>query len=141
MDKISWLKRTAKVAKHREAGDPKSSRKSLSRPKYEPIILELGVTHDSNFIKWANKCLKSVCGQGTGVPSKDLRKDIIIEICGDVGQLAITYKVCQCWISDYRALPDLADNTNAFVIEYVKLENEGLGRDYGIKGPMESSSN
>ena len=55
VSKVGGLKRTTEVVKHREGGDPSSSRKSPGRTEYEAITLERGVTHDVEFEKWANK--------------------------------------------------------------------------------------
>lgn len=52
---ISPLKRTTEVVKHREGGDPSSTRKSPGRTEYEPIYLGRGVTRDIEFEQWANK--------------------------------------------------------------------------------------
>ena len=51
ISKVGGLKRTTEVVKHREGGDPSSSRKSPGRTEYEPITLERGVTHDTEFEK------------------------------------------------------------------------------------------
>ena len=40
VSKVSALKRTTEVVKHREGGDPSSSRKSPGRTEYEAITLE-----------------------------------------------------------------------------------------------------
>ncbi len=55
VSKVSALKRTTEVVEHREGGDPSTGRKSPGRTKYEAITLERGVTHDTEFEKWANK--------------------------------------------------------------------------------------
>ena len=55
VSKVSGLKRTTEVVKHREGGDPSSSRKSPGRTEYEAITLERGITHDKDFEQWANK--------------------------------------------------------------------------------------
>jgi len=64
VSKVSMLKRTTEVVKHREGGDPSSSRKSPGRTEYEPITLERGVTHDTEFEKWANKVWNFGAGLG-----------------------------------------------------------------------------
>ncbi len=80
VSKVSGLKRTTEVVKHREGGDPSSSRKSPGRTEYEAITLERGVTHDTEFEKWANKVWNYGAGLGKEVSLKDFRKDIIIEV-------------------------------------------------------------
>src|SRR5215469_1390013 len=51
VSKCGMLKRTTEVVKHREGGDPSSSRKSPGRTEYDAITLERGVTHDLEFEK------------------------------------------------------------------------------------------
>src|SRR5215210_742859 len=55
VSKVSSLKRTTEVVKHRDGGDPSGTRKSPGRTDYEAITLERGVTHDLEFEKWSNK--------------------------------------------------------------------------------------
>jgi len=123
VSKIGSLKRTTEVVKHREGGDPSSSRKSPGKNEYEAITLERGVTHDPEFEKWANKIWNYGSGLGAEVSLKDFRKDIIIEVYNEAGQLAIAYKVYRCWVSEYTSLPDLDANANAVAIQSIKLEN------------------
>ena len=135
--KVTGLKRTTEVVEHRSGGDPSTSHKSPGRTKYEAISLERGVTHDTEFEKWANKVWNYGSGLGSEVALKDFRKDIIIEVYNEAGQLAIAYKIYRCWVSEYQALPDLDANANAIAIEHLKLENEGFERDTGVSEPKE----
>src|SRR3982750_318830 len=137
VSKVSGLKRTTEVVEHREGGDPSSSRKSPGRTKYEAVTLERGVTHDTEFEKWANKVWNSGSGPGFEVAIKDFRKDIILEMYNEAGQLAVAYKIFRCWVSEYQALPDLDANANAVAIQHIKLENEGWERDTEVPGPSE----
>jgi len=137
VSKCSALKRTTEVVKHREGGDPSSSRKSPGRTEYEAITLERGVTHDVEFEKWANKVWQVGAGLGAEISLKDFRKDLIIEIYNEAGQLAISYKVYRCWVSEYQAAPDLDANANAVALQHIKLENEGWERDQEVAEPGE----
>jgi phage tail-like protein len=137
ISKMSALKRTTEVVKHREGGDPSSSRKSPGRTEYEAITLDRGVTHDLEFEKWANKVWDLTSGPGTEVSLKDFRKDLIIDVINEAGQVAISYKVFRCWVSEYQALPDLDANANAVAIQHIKLENEGWERDASVVEPTE----
>jgi phage tail-like protein len=139
VSKVSSLKRTTEVVKHREGGDLSSSRKSPGRTEFDAITLERGVTHDTEFEKWANKVWNYGAGLGAEVSLKDLRKDIIIELYNETGQLVIAYKVFRCWVSEFQALPDLDANANAVAIARLKLENEGWERDYEVAEPSEVS--
>src|ERR1700716_1391021 len=105
VSKVSSLKRTTEVVKHREGGDPSSSRKSPGRTEYEAISLERGVTHDPEFEKWANKVWQFGGGLGAEASLKVFRKEIILEVYNEAGQLAIAYKIYRCWVSEFQALP------------------------------------
>jgi phage tail-like protein len=137
VSKVSGLKRTAEVVEHREGGDPSTSRKSPGRVKFEAITLERGVTHDVEFEQWANKVWNFGSGLGAEVSLKDFRKDLIVELYNEAGQLVIAYKVFRAWVSEYQALPDLDANANAVAIQTLKLENEGWERDYAVVEPSE----
>lgn len=139
VSKVSVLKRTTEVVKHREGGDPSSSRKSPGRTEYDAITLERGVTHDLEFENWADKVWNYGSGLGSEVSLKDFRKDILIEVYNEAGQLAITYKVFRCWVSEYQSLPDLDANANVVAISHIKLENEGWQRDPAVTEPSEPS--
>jgi phage tail-like protein len=141
VSKVGALKRSTEMVEHREGGDPSSSRKSPGRTKYEAISLERGVTHDTEFEGWANKVWNNGSGLGAEVSLKDFRKDIIIEVYNEAGQLALAYKVYRCWVSEYQALPDLDANANAVAIQSIKLENEGWERDYDVVEPAEPTFN
>jgi phage tail-like protein len=138
ISKVSALSRTTQVIEHREGGDPSSTRKSPGQTKYEAITLERGVTHDPEFEQWANK-VWHYGSVGNEVSLKDFRKDIIIEVYNEAGQKAIGYKIYRCWVSDFKALPDLDAKGNEIAIQSIKLENEGWERDLEVKEPTESS--
>jgi phage tail-like protein len=137
VSKASALKRSTEVVEHREGGDPSTSRKSPGRTKYEAITLERGVTHDLEFEAWANKVWHVGAGLGAEVSLKDFRKDLILEVYNEAGQVALAYKIYRCWVSEYQAFPDLDANANAIAIQTLKLENEGWERDLDVTEPTE----
>jgi len=138
ISKVSALKRTTEVVRHRTGGDPSSSRKSPGRTEYEAITLSRGVTHDRDFEQWANKVWNYGSGHDNEVSLSDFRKDLItIEVYNEAGQLAIAYKVFRCWVSEFEALPELDADANAVAIQTLKLENEGWERDYDVVEPTE----
>jgi phage tail-like protein len=139
ISKCSALKRSTEVVEHREGGDPSTSRKSPGRTKFEGITLERGVTHDSEFEKWANKVWNFGSGLGAEVSLKDFRKDLIIEVYNEAGQVVLAYKVYRAWVSEYQAQADLDANANAVLIQSIKLEHEGFERDYDVAEPSEPS--
>jgi phage tail-like protein len=137
VSRISPLRRTTEVIRHREGGDPSSSRKSPGRTEFDAITLERGVTHDLEFEQWANKVWNFGSGLGAEVSLKDFRKDVIIDVYNEAGQLVLSYKVYRAWVSEFQALPDLDANANAVAIQHIKLENEGFERDVEVPEPAE----
>jgi len=125
ISKMSGLKRSTHVVEHREGTDPNSIVKSPGITRYDPVVLERGITHDLEFDNWACK----VWSLDPNKPLKDFRKDIILELLDGAGQVTITYKVYGCWVSEYQALPDMDANANAVGIETIKIEIEGWERD------------
>jgi phage tail-like protein len=139
VSKVSALKRTTEVVEHREGGDPSTSRKSPGRSKFEAVTLERGVTHDPEFEAWAAKVWRLGAAPGSEVSLADFRKDIILDFFNEAGQLAISYKLYRCWVSEYQALPDLDANANAVAIQHIKIETEGWDRDTSTTEPTEPS--
>jgi len=139
VSKVGMLKRTTEVVKHREGGDPSTSRKSPGRTEYDAITLERGVTHDIEFEQWANLVWSLNNGLGSEVSLASFRKDVILEMYNEAGQLAIAYHVYRAWVSEYQALPELDANANAVAIQHIKLENEGWVRDLSVTEPTEPS--
>jgi phage tail-like protein len=139
VSKVSMLKRTTEAVKHRSGGDVSSSLKAPGRTEYEAITLERGVTHDLEFERWANKVWNFGSNPGGEVSLADFRKDIIVELLNEAGQVALAYRVYRCWVSEYQALPDLDANANAVAIAKLKIENEGWERDYDVVEPKEPS--
>ena len=140
ISKVSALKRTTEVVKHREGGDPSTSRKSPGRTEFEAITLERGVTHDMDFHDWANKVWNYGQKLGNEVSLKDFRKPAItIELLNEAGQLAMAYNVFRCWVSEYQAQADLDANANVVLIQHIKIENEGWEIDPSVTEPTEKS--
>src|SRR5512141_780728 len=141
VSKVSVFKRVTEVVKHRDGGAASTSRKSPGRTEYDAITLDRGITHDPEFENWARKVWDSSGGLGAESSLADFRKDIIIELYNEAGQLAIAYQVFRCWVSEYQALPDLDANANAVAIQHIKLENEGWTRDESATEPSEPTLN
>jgi len=139
VSKISGLRRITDVVEQRDGGDPNFTRKSPGVTHYAPLVLERGVTHDTDFEEWASKVLRHGAGFGKEVALKNFRKDIIVELYNEAGQLVLAYQVFRCWVSEYQALPDLDANGSSVAIESIKLENEGWVRDVSVQEPEEPS--
>jgi len=137
VSKVSVLKRTTEMVKYRSGGDPSGSFKSPGRTEYDAITLERGVTHDAAFEAWANKVWNYGSQPGSEMSLADFRKDMLIELLNEAGQIVLVYNVYRCWVSEYQALPDLDANANAVAIAKIKIENEGWQRDVAVNEPKE----
>jgi phage tail-like protein len=136
MSKMSALTRTTAPVSHRVGGLPAYARLSPGLTTYTPVTFERGVTHDPAFEAWANK-VSSYGAPGISLP--DFRKDIIVDLFNEAGQLAISYHLYRCWVSEYSAVPALDAGTAAVSIQTIKIENEGWERDASVLEPKELS--
>ena len=141
VSKVSGLKRTTEVVKHREGGDPSSTRKSPGRTEFEAITIERGVTHDTEFERWASRVWHFNQGLGRESSLKDFRRDLTLEVYNEAGQRALVYQLSRCCVSEYQAMPELDANANAIAIEHIKLEIRGFERDDESPEPTELALN
>lgn len=137
ISRVSALRRTSEVIRHRDGGDASSTRLSPGATSFEPIIIERGVTHDLDFERWANKVWNHGGGSGAEVSLKDFRKDLVLELANEAGQVVLAYRIYRCWPSEIQVLPDLDANGNAVAIQRLVLQNEGWQRDYTVTEPAE----
>jgi phage tail-like protein len=136
ISKVTGLKRSTDPIEYKEGGNS-IIRKGMGRTKYDPITLERGITHDTDFESWANAA--QVLDKGAASQSlKNLRKEVRIDLLNEVGQPVHRYIVHRCWVSEYQALPDLDAGGNAVAIEHIKLENEGWERDLSLAEPTQT---
>jgi phage tail-like protein len=136
ISKVSALKRTTEVIKHRNGGDMSIQLVSPGRSAHDAITFERGLTHDPEFENWAFKIWNYGSGLGAQLSLKDFRKDIILEVLNEAGQVALAYHIYRCWVSEY-ALPEFDANANGIAIEHIKVENEGWERDLSVVEPTE----
>src|SRR5215468_9827283 len=91
VSKVSALKRTTEVIKHREGNDPSTQRHMPGQSSFEAVTLERGVTHDKDFEAWAN--LVYDVGAAGMIMLKSFRKPMTIEFCNENGDVAKIYKL------------------------------------------------
>ena len=135
VSKVTGLKRSSDVIEYRAGGSPVIM-KGLGRTKYEPITLERGVTHDSDFEEWANAAQVLIKGEPKATLGA-LRKEMRIELLSEEGQAVQRYIVHSCWVSEYQAWPDLDAAGNAIALQHIRVENEGWERDRDLIEPAE----
>jgi phage tail-like protein len=135
--RVSGLVRRTEVITSRSGGDPSIKRKSPGLNGFEPILLERRRTHAKEFEQWANKVWNLGSGLGAEVSLRDFRKDIIIELYNEAGQLVMAFKVYRCWPSEYQALSQLDGQGDSVATESILLQHEGWERDYEVREPAE----
>ncbi len=136
VSKVSALKRTTELVKHRDGGDNSTDHKSPGRTSYDAITVERGLTHDPEFEAWANK-VHPYSGD-TAMDLASYKKDLTLEMLNEKGHVVYRYFLFDCWVSEYTALPELNANANAVAIESLKIELEGWERDKATKEPNEA---
>jgi phage tail-like protein len=136
VSKVSALKRTTEVVKHRDGGDNSTDHKSPGRTSYDAITLERGLTHDPEFEVWANK-VHPYAGD-SAMDLANYKKELTLVLQNEKGQPVYRYFLHACWVSEYTSMPELNANANAVAIESLKIELEGWSRDLDTKEPNES---
>ncbi|MEU0436412.1 phage tail protein [Streptomyces sp. NPDC006290] len=106
VSKVSGLKRTTEVIRHRDGGSPGTSRKLPGRTEYEAVTPERGCTTDTAFEEWANRVwsLRNSAG-GLETSLKDFRRDLLIDVFDEGGQKVLSYSMHKAWVSDCQDLP------------------------------------
>ena len=137
VSKVSALKRTTEVVKHRDGGDNSTDHKSPGRTSYDAITLERGLTHDPEFEAWANK-VHPYAGD-VAMDLANYKKELTLEVMNEKGHVALRYFLHACWVSEFTAVPALDASANAIAVEMIKIELEGWERDVDTKEPDEAS--
>ena len=136
VSKISPLKKATEAVAFRSGGDNSVQYLSPSTWKFDPITIERGVTHDPEFEAWANT-VNNMTGDA-GMSLLHFRRQITIQLLNEAGQVAKSYNVFRCWVSEYTALPELDSNAHVVAIEKIVLQNEGWERDTAVPEPTET---
>jgi phage tail-like protein len=123
------------VGSWRAGGDPSSPHMPPGQVDYGPITLELDVTQDVEFEKWANKVWDYPHSDGGAQSLADFRKDITITLLNEAGREVIAWIVYRCWVSDYSATPELDANGGTVIIRSLTLGNEGWSRIPAVHAP------
>ena len=136
LSKMSALKKSITPIEWREAGGPSITRKLPGQTKFEPITLEVGLTHDTGFEDWANQ-VNNPAGD-SAMSLRNYRKELIIEVLNMQGEKALAFKVHRAWVSAFTALPDMDASGNAVAIQSITIEHEGFERDTSVTEPTET---
>jgi hypothetical protein len=89
----------------------------------EPIVLSRECGDAAELEAWANR----VWSLGTATAAADVRRDIVIELLDEAGQVALAWRVFGCWPSEYVSIDDYEPGGDA--TESLTLQNEGWERE------------
>lgn len=131
VSKVSALKRSTEIVSHREGGDVSTPRHSPGSSKFDPITMERGITWDTEFQDWAN-LVYSTTGGDAAVSLLNYKRDILIDFLNLQGTVVRTYRVFNCWVSEFTSLPELDANSQSIAMETIIIQNEGFERDESV---------
>lgn len=134
---ISGLTRTTEVTAYRKGSDMSGMVHTPGTTTYAPIVLERGRTHDTAFETWVNKVWNFGAGLGSESSLADYKKDIMIDLYNEAGQLVMSWKVRSCWPSKYSAVTEFDAGSSDLAIESITLEHDGWERDTDVAEPTE----
>jgi phage tail-like protein len=136
LSKMSALKHTTEVIEWRAAADGNEVRKQPGRTKFEAVTLERGLSHDQQFLAWAQQVHHP---QGPAAISlKNYRKEVTVEVLNLQGTTVMAFTLKRAWPSEFQVLPEMDANANAVAIQTLKLEYEGFEMDPAVTEPLET---
>jgi phage tail-like protein len=136
LSKLTAIKQTTEPIEWREAGGPSIVRKLPGRTKFEPVTLEAGLTHDKQFLEWANQVNNA--GGDAVMSLRNYRKEVTVEVLNLQGTKVMAFTLHRAWVSEFQALPEMDANANAVAIQMLKLEYEGFESDESVTEPAET---
>jgi phage tail-like protein len=142
--KVGGLTRSTQVIEHGEGADPRTVHLAPGQTEYGPLTFERGVSYDMAFAQWANETFDYQSSTGTAPTAMntsllDFRRTLTINIYNEAGQKVDAYNAYNCWVSEFRAMPELDGLGNAWVIESMTVQNEGWERDWTVTEQTEPS--
>jgi len=136
LSKMSAVKKTTEAIEWRAAADGGTVRKLPGRTKFEPITFEAGLTHDRQFLNWANQ-VNNPLGEAAN-SLLNYRKTIRVEVLNMQGTRVMAFQLARAWASEFQALPEMDANANAIAIQSLKIEYENFSLDLNVAEPAES---
>ncbi len=136
LSKMSAVKKTTEAIEWRAAGDAGIVRKLPGRTKFEPITFEAGLTHDRQFLAWANQ-VNNPAGEAAN-SLLNYRKTVTVQVLNMQSQIAMAINLQRAWASEFQVLPEMDGNANAVAIQTLKIEYENFVVDEAVAEPAES---
>jgi len=135
VSRVSPLRRYTEPVDFRSGSFPSHFLKAPGTSKFDAIVLERGITHDTTFEDWAEAAYAPAGDAAMSL--RNFRKDMRINLLNQQGTIVLSYMVFRCWVSEYQPLPELNANGNEVAVETIVLEHEGFERDRAVAEPEE----
>ena len=136
LSKMSAIKKATEAIEWRAAADAGIVRKMPGRTKFEAVTFEQGLTHDRQFLEWANQVNNP---QGEAANSLvNYRKTVRVEVLNMQGTPVMAFSLLRAWVSEFQALPEMDANANAVAIQTLKVEYENFILDEAVTEPAET---
>lgn len=132
--RVSPLRRITAPVEHRDGGEAGQAHLAPGLTRYEPVVLERGLTQDRSFEQWADLVFKP----GDEPSLARLHKDVVLELLDEQRKVVLRYLLRRCWPTVYEALPALDAHAGCVAVERLVLEYEGFERDVSVQEPVES---
>jgi len=101
---------------------------------FEPIVLERPISSDHAFEEWANE-VWSMGDRPGDAAARDYHKDVVIDYYNRGDQRVLSYRVYNCWVSEYQAVPEVSADGEVVGVERITLRHEGWERDRDVVPP------
>jgi phage tail-like protein len=120
MSRVSPLKWSTTVVSHRDGSNPTGSPlKSPGLTAYDPITLEREIVRgDLDFQTWATEVVNGTVD----------RRDVTITLLDGQRNVAVVFRLRNCWPSAYEAVTELNADTSHVAIERLTLEYDSFLR-------------
>lgn len=136
LSKMSAIKKATEAIEWRAAADAGIVRKMPGRSKFEAVTFEQGLTHDRQFLEWANQ-VNNPLGEAAN-SLVNYRKTVRVEVLNMQGTPVMAFNLIRAWASEFQALPEMDANANAVAIQTLKVEYETFVLDDAVVEPAET---
>lgn len=130
--RVSGLVRRTEAARPRSGGGSNGVMNTVGITTHEPLILERRLSQDREFERWANKVWNYGAGFGSEMSLGDYRKDMRIDLYDHQGVLAVSYRIYNCWPSEYFVLGELDSGEPSIPVEVLVIAYDGFERDWSV---------
>lgn len=116
--KVSGLKAKTDVVEYREGADDNTVSKSPGLTKYDPIVLERGMSEDTDMWDFFLKAFNA---------DSKYRASMKIVLRDRVGNAVKTWNIVEAWVSEYDT-GDFDAMSNNVMLEKITLQHEGFSK-------------